>query len=368
MPADIEELLEQAASRPRRPLDMDSLRARRRRRHGRRRIVGGGVALALVALVVVTVPRLTQPQVVFAPGPQTSGAADASPGAADEAPVPEPARDGDEVKETDVPAPASQGADRGGVAAADPVALVGLWAVRDAGDDSESVLRLDVDDHRGLALFGRCAVLFGAWNADGQGLFVAATGMGTRVEQRSGCVGSHAPPKWLLTAVSHRPQGKGHVLLDDRGAAVARLAPTDPPEVPASVSGDFARRPVVTQEVRRALAPSAPLPGGLTPATAESLRGRSWQPVDAPAQSRAHMRFKQDWTWSGSDGCNDLGGRWRSGADGALLATGGPTTLIGCENLSVQQHLTDATRAGFDGDALVLVDRRGNVTARFRPV
>lgn len=66
-------------------------------------------------------------------------------------------------------------------------------------------------------------------------------------------------------------------------------------------------------------------------------------------------------------GCNELGGRWRSGTDGALVATGRGSTDIGCENIPVESRLTRVARAGFDGDVLVLIDTQGAVLGRFEP-
>jgi hypothetical protein len=57
-------------------------------------------------------------------------------------------------------------------------------------------------------------------------------------------------------------------------------------------------------------------------------------------------------------------GRWTAGSDGRVLATSGVSTLIGCHNVEVAQWWSTAARAGFDGSALVLIDRNGNELAR----
>lgn len=238
------------------------------------------------------------------------------------------------------------------------VGLVGLWTVEHAGEDPDAVLRLDVTE---LGLFRDCGVIHGQWRANAEGLFVAGTA------GWSGACGDGDPtPQWLLAAAAHRSDGDGHLLLNKTGAIVARLTPGDVPDVPPTVAESLARPPVLTDEDRRALAPAASLPAGLTPASRDALLGR-WRPLDAPAGSDAHAHLHADQTWTGSDGCNGLGGRWRSGPDAAFLATGGPSTEIGCENLPVEQMLTRAARAGFDGDVLVLVDRHGAPLGRFRP-
>lgn len=73
-------------------------------------------------------------------------------------------------------------------------------------------------------------------------------------------------------------------------------------------------------------------------------------------------------SWTGSDGCNGLGGRWSVGAGGELLATAGPETTIGCENVAIAQWLTTAVTAALDGGTLVLLDAAGTAIGRLQPV
>lgn len=247
-----------------------------------------------------------------------------------------------------------------GATGVDAVALVGLWEVHDAGEEPETILKLDAGS---LGLLRPCGPIWGGWDADSAGLFVAGSG---------GSWGWHGPcgdddpgPSWLEAVAAHRPDGDGHLLLDAGGAVVARLVPGEEPTLPDTVSQSVAVPPFVTDATRRALAPSAPLPGGLVPATAAALAGR-WIPDDAPAGSEAHAELLADGWWRGSDGCNGLAGRWRAGPEGALLAVGGGSHNIGCENLPVQERLERTARAGFDGDTLVLVDRQGDEVGRFQ--
>lgn len=245
-------------------------------------------------------------------------------------------------------------------APAEPVDLIGLWEVLDAGEEPGAVLRLDV---RSLRLFRECGAIHGDWNANHDGLFVAGS---------AGWSGQCAPqgddprPAWLLAAATFGAQADGHVLLDEAGQVVARLVPGEEPTVPSTMAQSLATPPVVTDEARRALAPAAPLPASVEPAEHQQLLGR-WVPSDAPPGSESHARFHSDGTWSGSDGCNGLGGRWRAGAQAALLATGMASTDIGCENIPVEARLTAAARAGFDGTTLVLFDRQGEELGRFEP-
>lgn len=102
----------------------------------------------------------------------------------------------------------------------DPVALVGLWEVRDAAEEeSGAVLRLAVAGHTGeLSLFRRCGAIGGAWDAGHHGeILVDRSGW-------SGAGGADPWPEWLQSATAYRPRGTGHLLLDATGAVVARLA------------------------------------------------------------------------------------------------------------------------------------------------
>ena len=126
-----------------------------------------------------------------------------------------------------------------------------------------------------------------------------------------------------------------------------------------------AEPPVVTDELRREFAPAAPVPAALRPAQPAQLVGR-WFPADggsaAPRQPFAELLA--DGRWSGSDGCNGQGGRWIAGAGGSLLAVAGPQTLIGCTGADVGGWLSNAPRAGFDGELLVLLNPAGKEVAR----
>lgn len=239
----------------------------------------------------------------------------------------------------------------------EPVELVGFWAVEGAGEDG--TLRLD--DDRRVALFRDCGLIYGQWDANTDGLF-----LGEASAWGGGCGQDRPTPAWLHAAAAHRPDGDGHMLLDEGGEPVARLVPGEVPTVPPTVSESVAQPPEASEEARRTLQQAVALPDGLAAADSEALLGR-WMPLDAPGGSEAHVQFNPDDTWSGSDGCNDLGGRWRSGTDGAFLATGRGSEQIGCENIPVESRLTRTIRAGFDGDVLVLIDHQGVVLGRFEP-
>jgi hypothetical protein len=129
-----------------------------------------------------------------------------------------------------------------------------------------------------------------------------------------------------------------------------------------------AEPPKVTDDLRKQLGPAAGLPRGLEPAEKARLVGR-WVPVDSPTgrvPEVPHVRLSSEGDWSGSDGCNSQGGRWTAGAGWSLLAVAGPQTLIGCQGADVGGWLSGASRAGFDGAVLVLLDSSGNELGRLK--
>ncbi|MEU3456126.1 hypothetical protein ABZ671_21405 [Micromonospora sp. NPDC006766] len=251
---------------------------------------------------------------------------------------------------------------------ADPVALIGSWTVAQADGGAGDVLRLASDTDGGLLLFGRCGVRMGTWRADVNGLFVAdATGSSVSDNARGCGPDTEAAGGWLDRAVAFQVDGDSRVLLDGQGMRVARLLPGAKPTPGPNLLPSLAAPPTVTDEVRRALAPAAALPATVTPAGRDALLGR-WVPADGrrDGSQAPHVELRDDGEWRGSDGCNGQSGRWVAGPDGALLATAGPSTLIGCDNVPVGSWLSAACRAGLDGQVLVLFDAQGKETGRLR--
>lgn len=244
----------------------------------------------------------------------------------------------------------------------DPVALVGLWSVRGAaGEEAGAILRLA---DSGLSIWRKCGLLAGGWRADPAGLF-----LGSVDSWNGSCDLPPDPqPAWLARVAGYRVAGADRLLLDQDGATVARLAPGRRPAHRDDVADSESAPPVVTAELRRLLAPAAPLPAGLRPASAAELT-RRWVPADGTAADRPRGPFAQlraDGSWSGSDGCNGQGGRWLAGAGGAFLAVSGAQTQIGCANVNVGSWLSGAARAGIAADELVLLDRSGRELSRLR--
>jgi hypothetical protein len=122
-------------------------------------------------------------------------------------------------------------------------------------------------------------------------------------------------PTWLESAVTYAPQGQGWELYDAAGAPVATLSPGAPLPQAERPGDPSAITPVVTPELRTALAPE-PLPGGLVPVTEESLVGR-WVPAEGSFESEPHAEFRADGHWSASEAATatSAGGRLRMAGD-----------------------------------------------------
>jgi hypothetical protein len=239
---------------------------------------------------------------------------------------------------------------------ADPIDLVNLWRVSEAeGTGPDSWLRLD---GRELIAWTDCGVTDGAWRASGD-LFIAVVygmfGAGT-------CLGGTGTPDasldWLLAATSFQKTDEGIDLLSRDGAVVARLSIDGNPPTSADYIDDFTHVPEVTDEVRALFPSIAALPGDATPVTATDLLGR-WQPLEVGGFDPPFVEFEADGTWNGSDGCNGMAGRWLLGDDGHFLATGGPSTLIGCLNSPAPSWLSGTSLIGMVGDELTLYDASG---------
>jgi hypothetical protein len=230
--------------------------------------------------------------------------------------------------------------------------------------ETATVLRLDADVP-GLSLWYRCGRLSGSWRADSSGTFLGFVDAASICPPPTG----DWTPAWLRSVTSFRVTGDSRVLLDARGGIVARLLPggRPAPEPPFDVDPKSIKPPVVTDEVRREFAPAAPLPSALTAVTSDALVGRWIPPGDLTGSPRPpHAELRADGSWESTDGCNGQQGRWIAGPGGALLATTGVSTLIGCINHPVGTWFGTASRAGMDGDALVLLDRSGKELGRVR--
>ncbi|WP_328471643.1 META domain-containing protein [Actinoplanes sp. NBC_00393] len=216
--------------------------------------------------------------------------------------------------------------------------------------------------------------LMGQWYANTDGQFVADLNAFSSHPDEKGCASVKEPadtaevvPEWLARAAAFRAEGGERLLLDRDGGTVARLQPGAKPVKRSTMASEVTGVPVVTDETRAELnAVAAPLPANLTAATSATLLGK-WKPDPMPQGTQEpgpFAEFLADGKWTGSDGCNGQGGRWLSGPNGSLLATQGPMTLIGCAGAPIGQWMTEARRAGFDGQTLVLLDGAGKEVGR----
>jgi hypothetical protein len=239
----------------------------------------------------------------------------------------------------------------------DPLALVGAWNVlTPSGKPTGDYLRIGDD----LELSPPCGVLLGSWSANARGVFVADTNGGS-----SACFtaanGRGRAPSWLTSAVTFSIDGSTRALLDESGHVMVRLSP----------GRGLYRAPDLTR-LRARLATAPPLTKEQAPVTAKTILGR-WEPIPPPGtllrpgQTQpppSFVTFAADGSWSGSDGCNAQGGRYRVGQSGALVVTAGPSTLIGCVGFPVGAWMSQVRQAGHEGPGLTLLDGQGHELAQ----
>ena len=83
------------------------------------------------------------------------------------------------------------------------------------------------------------------------------------------------------------------------------------------------------------------LPEGMVPPTPEQLTSGRWVPAGSGSNEpgwpdEPYAQFVSSGSWSGSDGCNGQGGSWSLDSQtGEWLASAGPQTLIGCNNVDI---------------------------------
>lgn len=233
-----------------------------------------------------------------------------------------------------------------------PIELVNLWRVSGVEEeDPDTWLRLDANEFQ---LWRDCGMISGAWVSDGSA-FLASVGSAS-----GECVTDAGIPGigWLESVTQYQGASDGFELLASNGEVVASLTVDGAPQPIVTAAEFYAEPPAITAGVREALRPAAPLASHLRPATAEDLVGR-WVPAEGAFSTDPHAVMDEDGTWTGSDGCNGAAGRWTVGGAGSLLATSGPSTLIGCDGVGVPTWVGLARTAGFDGDALILFDIHG---------
>lgn len=249
----------------------------------------------------------------------------------------------------------------------DPTRLVGSWTVSGAtGAEPGAVLRIAED----LSLWQSCGYLMGGWRASGTGLFAANLDGGD-----GGCIGTsrNPTPAWLRSAAGYRVDGDGIALLGTDGAVVARLSPGGRPTPGPNLMPSLADPPVLDPQLRAALTATAgagPIPTTLKPATRADLLGTWVTVLPRPSSRLTHdvvpgITFRDDGSYSATDGCNGTAGGWSAEA-GSIVATSGASTLIGCDNIDVAQFVATASWAALDDGVLVLLKADGTETGRLR--
>jgi len=248
---------------------------------------------------------------------------------------------------------------------ANPLQLVGIWRVTATGERRTPIVSVS---SLGLVLWASCGWISGEWNANQQGMFVGILDGGVPACLLGTRSNANLNPRWV-TASAYRHNGRDELLLGANGLVLARLVPATVPPALAKTQLPEYVHPVVTPRLRKVLLRvNSPLPSGLEPAEGRQVVGR-WIPANRHTghwQRAPYLSFNTDGRWSGSDGCNGLGGRWSVGHDGTLIVVSTASTLVGCNNVDVGEWLSEATRAAFQGPTLVLVDAAGETTGRFR--
>ncbi len=251
-----------------------------------------------------------------------------------------------------------------------PAAMVGLWRVAAAGEPPGTVLRIGDD----LSLWRECDDFFGGWMADSHGRFVASV-----FTYSPNCAGARpaAPPvtwppviTWLAEARAYRVTGTGRLLLDASGHTVARLLPGGKPIPNRYIAPQVWAPPKLDSRLVQMLREPLPLPRSLSAATTAEVIGR-WVPMpDSAAGSAGHPKYSGPYivfrgagSWTSSDGCNIMDGRWSLGAGGSLLSVHGPTTLVGCSAPGIST-MFETRRLGFAGKVLVFVSASGTELGR----
>jgi hypothetical protein len=238
-----------------------------------------------------------------------------------------------------------------------PLALVGTWKVKAAGEGPGVALSLGEQ----LILFRSCGEIGGDWRSDHAGRFVDYV-----FSEDGSCSNGHgviAVP-WLTQATGYRVHARSRLLLNSAGHVVARLSPGAHPSVSSHDSPSDALPVRITPAIRAMLAPSPPLSSGLRPANADTIIGRRGTLRPQAGNRASYVQFNPNGSWVGSDGCNGAAGRYAIDDSGRLIITSGPSTAVACDGTPAMYWVERTRRIGVDGHDLVLLDAHGNVLGR----
>lgn len=236
-----------------------------------------------------------------------------------------------------------------------PSQLVGLWRVDAEGESEDTWVQIGSPySPHDLTLWRECGAISGWW-------LPGAGAMLTSIESWSGACGDDAGGvDWLLAVDGFAADGEDRVLLDAEGEVLATLSLDGEPPPHPDVADELRTQPELTEEQAAELdVRPEPLPDGAEPAAAEEVLGR-WVPVET-YETDPFIELLDDGTWTGSDGCNGLGGRWLLDDELVLLVISGPQTLIGCEGENLGSMLVGSAWLVVDGDTLTFYDAEGTV-------
>lgn len=238
----------------------------------------------------------------------------------------------------------------------DPVDLLGFWTVAPT-DPAAADTWMQLDYGR-VAVGTECGPITGSLLISGHHLMADAPDF---VYPECGGGESWRPVEWLDASYAFRATSAGGFdLLDSDGNVTATLTEGTEADVSPEVWEGYQRVPEITAEIRAWLTPAAGLPDGVE--AAANIIGRWVLPGEVESEGRAFLEFHSDGSFGGSDGCNGTGGRWRLGADGRILTTHDPSTLIACANPSIPLLFTGSIGQGTTGgpaDELVLYGKDG---------
>lgn len=238
-------------------------------------------------------------------------------------------------------------------AAPAPSALVGLWRVDAAGETDDVWVQIGSPfSAQEVTVWRDCGTLSGSWMA-GAGALIAS------LESSTGSCDATEGVSWLEGATGYAATDGGMALLDADGAETATLTVDGEPPANPDVADEYRQQPELADDELAALDETPARPEGFVPAAAEDLVGR-WVPT-TEYESDPFLELADDGTWTGSDGCNGQNGRWALTADGGVLATAGPQTMIGCDGESLGSMLAESSWAAVDGDILTLHAADGSV-------
>lgn len=285
-------------------------------------------------------------------------------------------------------------------AAVDAGVLARTWVVTDTGtaaDGTTVVFDATAGTHGTAVITAACGTIRGRWAANDLGRFLGAVqSWSARCDaEQTGSTDAGLPAQlvaWYTTATTFEPvtspsspagSGTGSAgapsasaspdtMSGDDGSATIRLA--------NSAGAQIATLVALQGSATGSGAPVSPVPDPSSSAPGFSVQPDAragetaivgkWVQRGRPqtAPTPPFLDFASDGTWTGSDGCNSSSGRWLMDGTGAVLATSGPSTLVGCAGMAdLGAALTQAAHIGILDGTLLLLDQDGSTILSLVP-